>query len=447
MQPTRSHGARPRPDDLLDVVLRGLDAAGIPWALACGRDAPRADARDVDLIVGRRHLRAMHRVLVAHGFARRRVRGPNQVYIGYDAARDRWRTLDIASRCRVGPCVVDGETLLERRHRPGAYWTLAEDDAFWLRMLPALAGRAGVPVAHRGELRALAPTAGASSELARLAAFWCPPGWSAARIRAAAESGEWPALGEACRRCRPRSTSPARGAVDWVRRFATRTARRATRMLPRRGLAVALIGPDGAGKSTLAASLVERFGLPGRVFYMGLHAPVGDRTGHVAPARRKPLPVRLKRQARRLIRLALTAARAELALARGQLVVFDRYTYDAEVHWSGKPGTGVRRWLVRHAAPRPDLTIVLDVPGEVMFARKGEHSPDILAARRSRYLELARASAGFAVIDATQPPQEVCREACALAWSAFTPAGGPRRPARRAAPARGRASGRTPAAP
>jgi thymidylate kinase len=447
MQPTRSHRDRPRSnDDLLDAALGGLDAAGIPWALAGGRDAPRPEARDVDVVVAPRDLRAADRVLASYGFARRRVRGPNRVYLGYDAELDRWRTLDVASRFRVGPCVIDGETVLARRRRPGAYWTLDADDAFWLRMLGALAA-GGVQPSDREELRVLAAGAGPSSRLALLATFWCPPGWSAARIRAAAESGDWPALDEACRDCATKATSLAAGAADRVRRTWTRGCRRAARFVPRRGLAVAVIGPDGAGKSTLAASLVECFGLPGRVFYMGLHAPVGDRGGHVAPLRRKPLPVRMKRQTRRLLRLALTAARAELTLARGQLAVFDRYTYDADVHWAGKPGTRVRRWLVRHAAPKPDLTIVLDVPGEVMFARKGEHSPALLASRRRRYLELARSSAGFAVIDATQPAHEVLREACALAWSTFTPAAGQRHSARPGAPAHARASGRMPAAP
>ena len=64
--------------------------------------------------------------------------------------------------------------------------------------------------------------------------------------------------------------------------------------------------------------------------------------------------------------------RAAVYVARGHLVVFDRYTYDALL-----PVTGSLRWLKRpyfwvlaHLAPRPDLVLVLDLPGEVAFARK-----------------------------------------------------------------------------
>jgi thymidylate kinase len=191
-----------------------------------------------------------------------------------------------------------------------------------------------------------------------------------------------------------------------------------------------VIGPDGAGKSTLVTAIVEHFGMPGRVFYMGLHAPVGDATGHVAPARRRSFPRRVRRQTQRLLRIARTAARAELARRRGRLVVFDRYTYDADVHWAAQIGVGarVRRWLMRHAAPRPDLTVLLDVPAEVMWARKGEHSPAVLDARRRLYLDLARRTPGFVVVDGTQTPSEVQREVSALAWSAYARVGGqPRR--------------------
>jgi thymidylate kinase len=417
-------------DSRVGAALEALDTAGIRWALASGRDSLRPGARDVDLIVDGRDRREIDRLLGEHGFVRRHVRSPNRVYVAYDEADDSWPTLDIASHVRLGPVVVDGSRLLSLRRHTGSLWTLGADDAFWLRVLRALALQAGVPDAAHTDLRHLAHDAGSSSELARLATFWSPRGWSAERIRGAAESGNWTALDAACRDARPRATSPAVGFVDRLRRLGARGARQLGRALPRRGFALAVIGPDGAGKSTLVTAIVEHFGMPGRVFYMGLHAPVGDATGHVPPARRRSFPRRVRRQTQRLLRIARTAAHAELARRRGQLVVFDRYTYDADVHWAAQLGVGarVRRWLVRHAAPRPDLTVLLDVPAEVMWARKGEHSPAVLDARRRLYLDLARRTPGFAVVDGTRTPSEVQREVSALAWSVYAGVGGqPRR--------------------
>jgi MoxR-like ATPase len=49
-----------------------------------------------------------------------------------------------------------------------------------------------------------------------------------------------------------------------------RRAQRVYAALCRRGLRVALLGHDGAGKSTLAQSLTESFFFPVRTFYAGL---------------------------------------------------------------------------------------------------------------------------------------------------------------------------------
>jgi hypothetical protein len=88
-------------------------------------------------------------------------------------------------------------------------------------MLRAVASQAGVSDASHADLRHLARDAGVSSELARLATFWSPRGWSAARIRGAAESGDWTALDAACRDAHPRATSPAAASsivcVVWAR--------------------------------------------------------------------------------------------------------------------------------------------------------------------------------------------------------------------------------------
>ncbi|HSD81046.1 MAG TPA: hypothetical protein VLB47_10305, partial [Solirubrobacteraceae bacterium] len=57
--------------------------------------------------------------------------------------------------------------------------------------------------------------------------------------------------------------------------------------------------------------------------------------------------------------------------------------------------------------PRPDLVIFLDAPPEVLHARKGEGTPASLARRRREYLQLAETTEHFAVVDATQPLDDV----------------------------------------
>jgi thymidylate kinase len=400
-------------------VLELLETARIRWALA----SPSAGdgARDIDLVVDQSDLNGLDLILSAEGFVRRRVRGANRLYIKYDVPSDSWIVLDVATRFRVGPCLLDARDLLQRRRRHAGLWALSEDDAFWLRMLQALARRQGIAASDRDKVRGLAAHASSASALARIATWWCGPGWSASRIRAAAFRGDWNLVDAACLQCRPRALSVEAAIVDSIRRPLVRFGRRLARAWPWRGFAVAVIGPDGAGKSTLATSIVERSALPGRVFYMGLHAPVGGAppTAKAGQARR-PLPLRIRRQARRLWRLTRTSLRAMLERTRGGLVVFDRYTYDADVHWVGPGGAGLsaRRWLVRHTAPRPDLVVLLDVPADVMYARKGEHSPAILDQRRRRYLELA-AAGGFAVVDGTQSAEDVRAKVTGLVWSAY----------------------------
>ena len=77
-------------------------------------------------------------------------------------------------------------------------------------------------------------------------------------------------------------------------------------------------------------------------------------------------------------------------VARGRVVVFDRYTYDALLPITGS-WRALKRpyfWVLAHLAPRPDLVLVLDLPGEVAFARKGEFTPEGLEAVRQGFLAL-----------------------------------------------------------
>ena len=173
----------------------------------------------------------------------------------------------------------------------------------------------------------------------------------------------------------------------------------------RRGLTVALIGPDGAGKSTLAEALQRQFVVPVKVVYMGIHRSAS----RSASARPMPLPVRLLVNWLRFLI-------AELHAARGELVVFDRFPLDALLPAAARQSLPRRigRWAIAHACPRPDLVIVLDAPAEVMHRRKPDHPIEVLERRRQQYLRLRSAVRGLRVVDAGQPPDDLRRCVTAL---------------------------------
>jgi thymidylate kinase len=107
--------------------------------------------------------------------------------------------------------------------------------------------------------------------------------------------------------------------------------------------------------------------------------------------------------------------------ARGRLVIFDRYTYDALLpkrHPLGRLKQ-LRRWLLAHACPAPDLVLLLDAPGDELFARKGEHSANVLEEQRRSYLSMQERLPQMIVIDATHDAEQVRREAISLIWRSY----------------------------
>jgi thymidylate kinase len=102
------------------------------------------------------------------------------------------------------------------------------------------------------------------------------------------------------------------------------------------------------------------------------------------------------------------------------VVLFDRYTFDALVQEHDAPGwkTRIHTSMLAHAAPAPDLTLVLDLPGDSLHARKGERDPDTLERMRRGYRRLAERP-DVALLDASKPAAVVAREATALVWAAI----------------------------
>jgi predicted ATP-grasp superfamily ATP-dependent carboligase/thymidylate kinase len=221
----------------------------------------------------------------------------------------------------------------------------------------------------------------------------------------------------------------------------------------RSGLTVALIGPDGAGKTSVARRLAEVLPPPVTYLYMGvspdssnlllpstrlIHAirrargatpdtagPRDSRTpDHTPPRSRAKRSLRSMRSFLRLAnRLAEEWQRALVASVqrrRGSIVIFDRhffadyYAYDVAAHGQRSASRRLHGFVLARLYPKPDLVLYLDAPAETLLRRKGEGTLESLSRRRHEYLELEQVMANFAVVDADRPLDEVVSEVASV---------------------------------
>jgi thymidylate kinase len=237
----------------------------------------------------------------------------------------------------------------------------------------------------------------------------------AKRVVACADDGDWSALEDAVRLLF--TTSVTRSVRITCRRlvggFVESSFAAASMAIRRPGLSVALLGPDGAGKSTVASRLEESFGVPVRRLYLGLYGR--------AFTQRRVSRVRGLGLAFRLLLVWRAMIMGRIAMGRGYVVVFDRHTYDVLASPDSAPVRRARRWLLMHAVPKPDVVLLLDAPSSVLAARKGaEHSLGELERKRLEYKGVTDELRDVVVIDAAQPAEIVAREITHLIWRRYT---------------------------
>jgi thymidylate kinase len=405
---------------MLREAFAALDRAGVEWCVLRGERELARPPGDVDLLISPSGCERARAALRGVGFARLRAhgRGSHSFLRAYHRPTDLWITLDIVSELSYGPAFSLATRAehgcLGRRGRAGDVFVLAPDDAFWTLLLHCVLDKRAVDAHHALRLEALAEMAVPDGPLASLVAALTPRDWSSRRILRAARSGDWEpvlALYPSLLRSWGRA---ALGRV--VTRVATqgllRLAEKPAVVLSRRGLSVALLGPDGAGKSTLAREVATGFCFPATTAYMGLWQ--GD--GEVRGAWRASARVLLRPAAsmRRYL-----AARIQQEL--GRLVIFDRYTYDAYLPPRAPLVSAKKLYfsLLAHTCPAPDLVLLLDAPAEVLAARKREDTPQELEWQRRHFLDLRERFPGLQVIDAARPQSEVKAEVVDHIWSHY----------------------------
>lgn len=201
----------------------------------------------------------------------------------------------------------------------------------------------------------------------------------------------------------------------------------------RRGLFIAIEGPDGAGKSTQAALLAERLAREAGLRVTRVREPGGTPTGE--RIREVLLDRRLGRMCPWTELLLYMASRVQLvdeviapALAAGHAVVADRFLLSSVVYqgYAGSIGSRPVLRLARNVfrAKFPDLTVVIDIPAEEGLSRSAKQRKRAAADRveakgvsyaegvRRGFLRAARGSvAGRSVIvDGRRPVAEVAEK-------------------------------------
>jgi thymidylate kinase len=389
------------------------------------KNLPEAPASDLDIAVADGEFRRLPEVfaaLDARGYhavqcVNYAVRGHYFIFSWTSGSTVRTAAVDFISEHREGKLILTSGDELVRGRRPFRdFWIpSAAAEYRYLLAKKVLKGSLRSPQAHR--LAELAIELG-PDEARKVCARLFGRYWGAL----AAEASVAGTLGDLLGHLKLRLWIRVLARQPWMPIWyqITDLPRIVARLARPTGFVVAVLGPDGAGKSTLIASVGEQ--LEGifrsrHVFHWRPQLLLPDRSGPVSnPHARSRFGV-----SRSLAHLTGHFADYYLGfalriwplLARTGLVLFDRYFYDLAADPKRYRYGGPSRIpeILSNTVPRPGLVLVLDAPEETLLNRKNETTAGELRIERERYSRLA--DHGFARrIDASRLPEAVALEAC-----------------------------------
>lgn len=431
-------------------IFAAFEKANINYSLLRGYDDLEkiVPFKEIDLLVEPKYFKPLASVLKKYGFVELPNWGhkPHAFFVSYVHETGTWLKFDVVTELRYGNPIrlyrvgLVNECLNFRQKRELTF-TLAPEHEFVTLLLHCLLDKGMFKPAYQPHLqnlyRQIAANDEASKRLQEYVSYYFAPAVTTQILQQAINTSDWQLLLDQAKKLGKQlhTASPLRYTLRRISSKIALKLRPLFFMMRRKGLYVALLAADGAGKSTLASRLVQDKTIRAQLVYMGtnvhastvglpttkwLHERIKAKNGRY----RKPqLSNKILKALNFFNKLAEKWYRifvARYLRARGGFVVFDRYIYDS---WLVKRQNTLwkkfRRLLFEKGYPKPDIVIFLDAPGEVLFKRKGEHTPEWLEQQRQGYLALKQSIPQMVVVDATRAVDEVEREVKSLIWSHY----------------------------
>jgi thymidylate kinase len=400
-------GARP------DVeLLRYLSARQVRYALLHGLTGLfDGSLRDVDLVVHPDDLqRCIHELRKWNGFTLVQLFRYEATGYGLVLARctDEWESLviDLATdyRCR-GRIFFTGDELIDARHLIEGIWHVRPERELACLLVKKFYEKDSIPEHQRRRIEQLTTMLGPPAS----GIYRSLLGERVGReVHAAIASRNWTTPVDRMREVKKAIgwRAALKNPLRLVRYRATDCARRIGRVARPTGMIVALLGPDGAGKSTLARQIPATVSGPFRRVSHFHFRPrlLGRARAGAAPVLAVP-PRGRWMSALKVLAYVLDYWIGYLfvvrpALARSTLVLFDRYFHDLLVD-PARYRYGGPRWLVTWCSrlvPRPDLCLIVVADAEELHRRKGELSVEEAGDRVKKYINLADRLEGARII-------------------------------------------------
>lgn len=395
-----------------------LEAHAIPYVILAGhRDYPEKIASDVDFMVcerdfarlpailntpdcvsGAHIVQVLEHEISARYFVLARQEGERIAYLHPDSAAN--YRLDARLWLR------SESVLATRRRSPAGFWIPSAAVEFEYYLFKRVEKEC-VEERHLEQLRALfdEDASGCRESLQRMfpAELVEEMSCAIARMDVAWFRTRRQLLAGSLRRNLPRESMPGR-----MRSRLQESRRIFRRVTNPSGFIVAILGPDGSGKTTVIEHLEKEFASAFRgVRRFHLRPHFGRTAGGTTV--RDPHAQEPRGRLASCLKIGMFVAdywsswlrHVMPSKIRSTLIVFDRYYHDLLVdqrRYRLPARFALARWL-SPLIPQPDLWLVLDAPAENLVARKGEISLDSARSLGADYAALALRLPNAVIID------------------------------------------------